>query len=265
MIKKLEEEIYNARRTILNLTPEELRSLFKTYINCKSRKETSLWTNTIINETVAYATRNKPEEFYDGLRATCPLCGEKADAAYSTGFKLPEGLARHLEGSHGAHECRVMTEVRKLSNEYWNIKFSEQEQLDKENKQRILQQRRETETLYKSGPFSAPELIDEGYQFYFASPRTPEGLMWAENRLKELGFSKVIEGNVVSMVAENVSHVIYADYRKEGSISCCAWKKPLPQKATAKTMQPVLTAPLSDRLKSGLKKRYEKMLMDLKK
>lgn len=263
LIKKLKEELYYARRTVVALTPTRLRDLIRTYTQCKSRKESSLWMNSVIDEIIEYATRNDPEEFYNGLYSDCPLCGERADTAYSTGFKLPEGLARHLEGSHGAHKCRVMTEIKYLTHDYWNSQFSEQEEINRENDQRILQKRRETETLYKIDPFSTPLLIDEGWRLFFASPRTPEGLLWAENRLKELGFLKVAEGSVVSMVANILTHVVYADYRKEGNIDCSVWKIPLPQKVTVKTMRPVSTFSLSDKLTSGLKKRYVKILADL--
>jgi hypothetical protein len=41
-------------------------------------------------------------------RAICPLCGDDSNNPFSIrGFAVPDGLLRHLEGSHNAIQCPV--------------------------------------------------------------------------------------------------------------------------------------------------------------
>jgi hypothetical protein len=44
---------------------------------------------------------------YGATQIPCPLCGRISSAPYAEGFTWPEGLRRHLEGSHHANACAV--------------------------------------------------------------------------------------------------------------------------------------------------------------
>ena len=55
--------------------------------------------------------------FHSERRAACPLCNRTAGGRSSrrAGFRLPDGLRRHLEGSGRARPCAVMHAVRELT------------------------------------------------------------------------------------------------------------------------------------------------------
>lgn len=57
-------------------------------------------------------------------RALCPLCRGGSTSPTDRGFKLPEGLLRHLTGERKAHECDIMVIARKLADEDWGTDFA---------------------------------------------------------------------------------------------------------------------------------------------
>ena len=58
-----------------------------------------------------------------------------------------------------------------------------------------------------------------------ADSRSPEGLEWAEERLKGVGFTKREEGNWVSYRREMVGYRLYADPRPDTRIEIYVYPK----------------------------------------
>jgi len=105
--ERLERELYVARRTIVEISPEPVRDLFRSAILCGSIREATDWERRAIDAVLVMA-----EPVDNGLadHAYCPLCGRGSSAPYSGGFVYPEGLTRHLEG-RSARRCPVMEQV----------------------------------------------------------------------------------------------------------------------------------------------------------
>jgi hypothetical protein len=161
-------------------------------------------------------------------RSYCPLCGDGAAVLYEEGFKLPEGLRRHLVGWGGPrNQCSVLRAAMELAHAHWKVKFQREDEAAAAER---LQQRRSSEILYYVGPDEPTELIDEG--FYFLGARCRDELTWAENRLKQFGFETVIEGNIKSYIISSETFIVYADPRAFGEIQFNVHMKPSPQRTS---------------------------------
>lgn len=94
--------------------------------------------------------------------------------------------------------------------------------------------RRKTgETLYLCSPDGTPKLVDEGHFWGSATVRTAESLTKAEARLAEFGFSKAVDGQIVSFQRSVGELVLFADPREEGKIKIAAYR-PVPLKGKQK-------------------------------
>lgn len=118
IIEELEDELYLAYKTILELMPLHLQELLDTYGSLNSLEESMLWERSIINKVVDLAvpleTPHKVTSFSD--RAYCPLCGESAHNIYpEEGFTIPDGLKRHLKGTHNSVQCPIIRAVLGLA------------------------------------------------------------------------------------------------------------------------------------------------------
>lgn len=130
-INRLQNELYMARSTILELMPLEVRQAFHEYENCKSRENAYQLRQLTIDKLIEIAGADPEKRMRDilnlGDRAYCPLCGGSARSTYGEeGFALPEGLKRHLEGSYNSQRCFVFEELRKFC--IANIKAEEERQ-----------------------------------------------------------------------------------------------------------------------------------------
>ncbi|MBY0559328.1 hypothetical protein [Hyphomicrobium sp.] len=149
---------------------------------------------------------------------------------YAEGFAIPRGLIHHLTGFGNAHHCDVSEAAFRLGRKYVEREFGEAErtaqQAEDADKARVLAARRTTETLYKVHPFSPPELVDEGSRSWFGTCRAAEKISWAEARVISLGFSRHLDGNVLSLTLEREDHIIFADIRDEKKITFNIFKSP---------------------------------------
>jgi hypothetical protein len=75
--------------------------------------------------------------------------------------------------------------------------------------------RHKTQPVFVTGPGKEGPLL-EGFA---GSYRSQEGLEWAEERLKGVGFTKRKEGNLVSYRREMVGYYLYADPRPDTCIN----------------------------------------------
>jgi hypothetical protein len=108
-VKRLEETIYDLRRALLDTVPYEFREIIE-YANVlpedlRSREREAI--ETIIEKAVVVPAPNP----YQRDRAECPLC--RGRPRQETGYAMPLGLERHLEGNR-LEECSVMRAARHL-------------------------------------------------------------------------------------------------------------------------------------------------------
>lgn len=260
-IKRLNDELMMLRYELISVAPQEAGLLLGSYYKCKSRSEIHHWLNDIAEQISAMA---KPLPKYQnsvwGERGNCPLCGSGGNSFNDEGFALPEGLRRHLVGFGNAHHCVITKAARDLARQYGHDQFAaleEQERLDKLDE---LASRRKIETVYQTSPLNEPLLMSE-HIWSSENVRNPDQLIWAEDRLLDLGFQKQINGNIEAWTDEHEKWVVYADHRQVGRINFTAWKKPLPKRTPSNTYKYRLNYfHLLDSWKKNLKEKYEKRL-----
>ena len=227
-IKQLESDLYMAREDILHLAPEEFHDILKSHYSCQTRSETYRWLDTIAELISDRATPipDLPGVEIFGERGYCPLCrgGAQSFYAHESGFRLPEGLRRHLVGYGNTRQCSVIAAAKTLARESWTSRFSEQEAEQQADAQRTKAQRLATETLYVIGPTDDAVLADE-VSWRPARPKEPEtySITWAEQRLFSLGFQIGVDDRKRSYTKTvqdaGGEFVIYADPRQLGEIT----------------------------------------------
>jgi hypothetical protein len=100
-MSRMREEMYRLRQTVVSLVPEPYRNVIQPPYDF-TQEQSRIWLNIAAIEVVKLTETNA-----DG-KAPCPLCGEVSNYVGSTGFTYPDGLIRHLTGSHNARHCPVM-------------------------------------------------------------------------------------------------------------------------------------------------------------
>lgn len=119
MFKRDGDTIYNKNKTIISLIPAHLKAIL---IPKPGMEDIDDWEYPAIQAVIAAVELLPHKPIYDiysaSRRAMCPLCGRGPDSTYNThivGFAIPEGLHRHLAGSHGVRVCsvfRAATEIQ---------------------------------------------------------------------------------------------------------------------------------------------------------
>ncbi|MEX2494822.1 MAG: hypothetical protein WD448_01970 [Woeseia sp.] len=222
----MRDELYRARRAILDLMPHDLEELLTSYYQCESSSETYRWPDNVAYRIIDLIPDKTKETTYFGeVRANYPLCGRRTQGPFDEGFKLPEGMRRHLTGYGNARQCDVMYAAEALARDYWYEQFSEEEAENERKKITDQQQRRASELLYCIGPESPPALIDEGV-WPPEEVRSKKSMDWAEDRLGLLGFTVSTDGNVKSYTREMDGILVYADPRRSGRIDFCVYTQP---------------------------------------
>lgn len=217
-IRRLEDDLYFTRRTIIQLMPDNVQEIMNGYYSCRSRQELYLWEHDAVEETIKLANILSVEEgSYFSDRAYCPLCGEGTSSAYERGFSVPEGLRRHLAGRGNIRQCGVMQAAVRLARDYWQSQYADAERAEEAEKREKLAQRKKSEMLYLTAPDLEPELIDERLSFG-RTPRSKKELDWIEERLTNLGFQITCDANVKSYTNEHGDFVVHADPRQRGRV-----------------------------------------------
>ncbi|MFM0059215.1 hypothetical protein PQR64_26645 [Paraburkholderia phytofirmans] len=110
----LDEELAMSRNTIVELM--DIRGLLDGYRGLDDHSDLTAWRAKAV-ERVVNAADPKPAlqmgDFGHGERALCPLCRGSASSPSVRGFAFPEGLRRHLLGSHTPHQCEVFAAADK--------------------------------------------------------------------------------------------------------------------------------------------------------
>lgn len=229
-VRKLEQELESARRTIIRLAPIEYQDTLRSFYECKSTRDFWRWEDLAAEKIANQVPEEVMAESFGTRRADCPLCGRSTMGPYAEGFVVPGGLIRHLTGFGNTRQCPVMEAASQLGRNYVEREYGSAERAAQEaediEKARVIAARRTTETQYRIHPFSPPELVDEGYRSWFGTCRAAEKLAWAEARVIALGFSRHLEGNVLSLTLERDDHIIFADIRDEKKVTFHIFKSP---------------------------------------
>jgi hypothetical protein len=225
VVRRLEDELYLARETILRLAPDEFHDLLKSYYSCKTRSESYHWANEVADSVIEKAKPIEEDQGW-GQRAYCPLCREGAQSFYASerGYSLPEGLRRHLVGFGRIRECSVMEAARRMAQDYWDRDFGPKEDQTRAQEAKEKAERLKTEATYVVGPTEDGALLEGDY---WRPARTTDdeeySIKWAEQRLFLLGFRINVDGLKRSYIRTGKSgdaeFIIYADPRRKGCIS----------------------------------------------
>ncbi len=230
-IQDLEAQLRDARRTIIHLMPREYAALLESYRECESTRTFYKWENDVVDKLIERVPQSSVIEHYGSIRANCPLCGSKTLGPFPSGFTLPIGLSRHLIGWGNTRQCSITEAAFGLGRDFVERRYGEAERSAKEaeetEKMRQMEARRKTDRLYQIHPFDPPHLVDEGYSSWFGKCRTGDQLSWAEARAVSLGFTRHIEGNVMTLKIEENEYIVYADVRIEKKIRFFVFKHPV--------------------------------------
>ncbi len=259
-IQNIKSELYNARSIILNLMPLKINNILRSYYSCESSKVTTGWIIDSVDLIIQEADVIPPKNEYYSESVYCPLCRHGSAAAYANGFKYPEGLRRHLLGVGKIHQCEVFKAIESLARSHWEQKFRAADEAERAKQLEHKAQRLLNETVYRIEPNGTPMLIDTSCMQY--ETRTGEEMIWAENRLVELGFKIIQEDNIKSYIDEREYFLVYADPRCNGGIRFFAYKKPLTTKPR-KAIKTIDEYKIYDAWKHDLKDKYKTWLKKL--
>jgi len=121
-LQKLRSELFWARMTVFYLMPAPVRAVLESYSQCTSLEKLVDWERLTVQGIVQLADARPAEEMGDWPnstpRALCPLCGASSSWGHVTAFTIPDGLVRHLLGSHRATQCRVFRVMYALANQF---------------------------------------------------------------------------------------------------------------------------------------------------
>jgi hypothetical protein len=234
-IKRLELELYRARHTVLGLVPEQFRECLDSFRSVRTRRDFDAWQSGVI-EKIIELTEGGPEDYFGSRRAPCPLCKDEGSGVYAEGFKLDEGLRRHLTG-WGQHtrQCGVMREAFALAEYSLRDKILEADQAEAEAEERTTAERRKTERLFVVNPSEPQKLINESFR-YFRDPnyyRDAEGLAFAEQRLRDIGFEIETTDRVTTCRFMSDECTVLADPREKGRISFLVYMQNPKRKKTS--------------------------------
>jgi hypothetical protein len=253
LISSLQDQLYRARRSIISLVTEEAQKILWGYLDCESPSDAYRWRNTAAREIIQLAEPILSEPLNFSNRAYCPLCNDAALDFYESGFKLPEGLRRHLIGwGNDNHQCIVFGAAMNLARDHWGDRFREKQA---EEAVSIARERRRSEILYKIDAKKSPVLIDEGIRFDF---RSVDDMAWAEDRLLALGFKIDLDRNVKSYTSESDTFTVYADPRRKYQIEFNIYFKEFAQ---VRAEPPIDYFSLSDYWKNSIEQKYQSRLL----
>lgn len=248
-----ETELSRTSQTLVEIASQKVRCGLRGYAHCKSREEANDWQLGLMDSLIE-ACDVVPEYGGSSNRAVCPLCGFGVRGRCNEGF-TPEGLRRHLSGRGNLYKCPIMGTTMLLATKHWDEQFREAELAEKKITQAELTARLKVETLYKVGPFGEAELANSKF---LKGARDAEGMLWAEDRLKSLGFQIVKEDRTKAYINERTDVVVYADPRIRGEIGFSVYMLPLNTKPGRRVHQELTPRfRMFDSWKNDLLRKYE--------
>jgi hypothetical protein len=254
LISSLQVQLDLARRSIICLMADEAQNILWGYLECESQSDVHRWQNIAAAEVIQLAKAIPSGPFQSSNRAYCPLCKDGALVRYESGFKLPEGLRRHLIGwGKENNQCLVFSAAMSLARDHWGERFRKKQA---EEAAHTAREQRRSETLYKIDPNRPPLVIDEGIPFNIC--RSVDEMAWAEDRLLALGFEIGLDGNVKSYISETDAFIVYADPRQNYLIEFNVYLK---QFARGGATHPIGYFALTDYWKNSFNQKYQSCLM----
>jgi 3-dehydroquinate dehydratase len=110
----LDVELAMSRHAIVDLM--DVQGLLDGYHGLEDHNDLLAWRDKALERVLNAAAPKPAMQMGDyGLveRALCPLCRGSASSPSVRGFAFPEGLRRHLLGSHTPHQCEVFAAAEK--------------------------------------------------------------------------------------------------------------------------------------------------------
>ena len=226
--EELLEERYRLRRLVLDLVPSEYREILTSFYRCSTPEDTSRWRHHMVQQVL---DRARPEtldiRWTDQPRVYCPLCGSGTTALYEEGYAYPEGLERHLEGRSNIYTCPVVEVASSAAQHSWHSRFADQVKAEEREESERVAVRRIQELTYVVSLGGMPVLCDE---HVYGDGRDTDELLWANERLMQLGFISTEKDRTRQFVWEDERVWAIADPRRRGAISILIYKKPLPKR-----------------------------------
>jgi hypothetical protein len=103
------------RRTLIAVMPSPFRERAIARPGRRRPVSSEEWQRALI-ELALQMAEGEARGFYSERRAACPLCREPGVSLHG-GFRLPDGMRRHLEGSGRSRRCAVMHAAFELARE----------------------------------------------------------------------------------------------------------------------------------------------------
>jgi hypothetical protein len=259
-VRRLKDELDDARRTILSLMPDAVHGELSSYSQCESRAASCRWLEDVAARLIERVEATQRSAYHQP-RAPCPLCDSSPNSPYDEGgFTVPEGLRRHLVGWGNVSQCDVTEAAWHLARDYWDWQWRQTEVEEEAKGREQVAERRRTEVLYKTRPDREPELRDQAYE-----PRPASDWSAAEERLRALGFVEAMEGSVKAYTRDHDDCLVYADPRSKGRIEFVVCPKPLPKRYSRKSRYYFRQFSLLDSWKNDLEGKYQLRLRPPKK
>jgi hypothetical protein len=117
-IRQLESDLAMARITIIELTGEKFQSVLYPHSDVIKQQGVHQWFRHAIEQMLELSEIVTVVTPIGNLRhAVCPLCGAESTNFYrlAPGFTYPEGLRRHLHGTHRSVQCAVTEAAHELA------------------------------------------------------------------------------------------------------------------------------------------------------
>lgn len=121
-IRRLKNDLFLTREALISLMPVEVQEILNSHYRCADKNESLHWPGLAAGKIVDLC-KPLPRQMFDGYpvgsaRANCPLCGHGAESFYGQeGFAIPDGLFRHLLGTHNSRQCAVFGAAHEMARE----------------------------------------------------------------------------------------------------------------------------------------------------
>ena len=115
-IGRLENDLYLAQRTIIQLAPDQFYDLLRGVgYTIERQNDLYRWQNDLSAAVIAAAEPIEAVDRWDGPKVACPLCRSRGSGAFGMkGWAFPAGLEMHLSGGGRTDRCPVIDAAWKL-------------------------------------------------------------------------------------------------------------------------------------------------------
>ena len=126
-LRRLKDELGQARATIIALMPDEIRKVLESYLTQK-REDAHKWEYEAVERILEFAQPRPAQEMGESLSSTqrtfCPLCERNARPGASKGYAFPRALFDHLLGRGNLYHCPVFRAALALARDYFGSRGS---------------------------------------------------------------------------------------------------------------------------------------------